>query len=87
MCLTFKKNNKQTKKPINRFLQDDASAGIQSLRSIRSKLAPNWRTNVEVSDLTFFWHRPFNTPLFRPMETGKLSLANMKNTKGCCHEL
>ena len=32
MCFTFKKNNKQTKKPVNCFLQDDASAGIQSLQ-------------------------------------------------------
>ena len=31
MCFTFMKNNKQTKKPIIRFLQDDASAGIRSL--------------------------------------------------------
>ena len=39
MCLTFKKNNKQTKKPINRFLHDDASAGIRFLQtSIEIKL-------------------------------------------------
>ena len=39
---TFKKNNKQTKKPINCFLQDDASAGIQSLQtSIEIKLCQN----------------------------------------------
>ena len=37
---TFKKNNKQTNKPVNRFfLQDDASAGIWSLQtSIEIKL-------------------------------------------------
>ena len=28
MYFTFKKNNKQTKKPINRFLQDGVSAGL-----------------------------------------------------------
>ena len=40
MCFTFKKHNKQTNKPINRFLQDDASAGIQSLQtSIEIKLS------------------------------------------------
>ena len=33
MCFTFKKNNKQKKKPANRFLQDDASAGIRSLQT------------------------------------------------------
>ena len=33
MCFTFKKNDKQTKKPVNCFLQDDASAGIQSLQT------------------------------------------------------
>ena len=39
MCFTFKKNNKQTKKPVSCFLQDDASAGIQSLQtSIEIKL-------------------------------------------------
>ena len=39
---TFKKNNKQTKKPVNCFLQDDASAGIQSLQtSIEIKLCQN----------------------------------------------
>ena len=42
MCFTFKKNNKQTKKPVNCFLQDDASAGIQSLQtSIVTKLCQN----------------------------------------------
>ena len=42
MCFTFKKNNKQTKKPVNCFLQDDASAGIQSLQtSIEIKLYQN----------------------------------------------
>ena len=36
---TFKKNNKQRKKPVNCFLQDDASASIQSLQtSIEIKL-------------------------------------------------
>ena len=39
MSFSFKKNNKKTKKPDNRFLQDDASAGIQSLQtSIEIKL-------------------------------------------------
>ena len=33
MCFTFKKNNKQTKKSVNCCLQDDASAGIQSLQT------------------------------------------------------
>ena len=33
MCFTFKKNNKQTKKTVNHFLQDDASAGIRSLET------------------------------------------------------
>ena len=28
MCFTFKRKNKLTKKPVNRFLQDGASAGI-----------------------------------------------------------
>ena len=53
MCLTFKKNNKQTKKPVNRFLQDDASAGIRSLQaSIEIKLCQNpW--NGLLSDKTF----------------------------------
>ena len=33
MYFTFKRSNKQTKKPINRFLQDGASAGIRSLQT------------------------------------------------------
>ena len=33
MCFTFKKNNKWTKKPVNCFLQDGASAGIRSLQT------------------------------------------------------
>ena len=42
----FKKNNKQTKKPVNCFLQDDASAGIQSLQtSIEIKLCQNHGTD------------------------------------------
>ena len=40
MYFTFKKSNKQTKKPINRFLQDGTSAGIRSLQtSIEIKLS------------------------------------------------
>ena len=45
MCFTFKKNNKQTKKPINRFLQDDVSAGILSLQTsieIKFCLSMEW---------------------------------------------
>ena len=38
MCFTFKKNNKQTKKPVNCFLQDDANAGIQSLHPMHGTL-------------------------------------------------
>ena len=42
MCFTFMINNKQTKKPVNCFLQDDASADIQSLQtSIEIKLCQN----------------------------------------------
>ena len=33
MCFTFKKNSKWTKKPVNCFLQDDASAAIRSLQT------------------------------------------------------
>ena len=39
---SFKKNSKQTKKPVNCFLQDDASAGIQFLQtSFEIKLCQN----------------------------------------------
>ena len=45
MYFTFKKNNKQTKKPVNRFLQNGASAGIRSLQtfitSVRIAHRPN----------------------------------------------
>ena len=42
MCFAFKKNNKQRKKPVNCFLQEDASPGIQSLQtSIEIKLCQN----------------------------------------------
>ena len=49
MCFTFKKNNKQIKKPVNCFLQDDASAGIQSLQtSIEIKLCQNlWNLTID----------------------------------------
>ena len=33
MCFIFKENNKQTRKPVNRVLQDDASASIRSLQT------------------------------------------------------
>ena len=50
MCFTFKKNNKQTKKPVNCFLQDDASTGIQSLQtSIEIKLCQNHGTDYSFS--------------------------------------
>ena len=52
MCFTFKKNNKQTKKPVNCFLQDDASAGIQSLQtSIEIKLCQTHGTDYNL----FVW--------------------------------
>ena len=39
MYLTLKKNNKQTKIPVNPFLRDGASAGIMSMQtSIEIKL-------------------------------------------------
>ena len=48
MCFTFKKNNKQTKKPVNCFLQHDASAGIQSLQtSIDIKLCQTHGTDYK----------------------------------------
>ena len=51
MCFTFNKNNKQTKKPVNRFLQDDASAGIRSLQtSIEIKLCQNRWNGLQVVD-------------------------------------
>ena len=55
MCLTFKKNNKQAKKPVNRFLQDDASAGIWSLQtSIEITLPkPMERTIYRLCDLSW----------------------------------
>ena len=47
MCLTFKKNNKQTKKPVNRFLRGDASAGIRSLQtSIEIKLPKSMERTI-----------------------------------------
>ena len=33
MCVAFEKNDKGTKKPMNRFLQDGTSAGIRSLQT------------------------------------------------------
>ena len=33
MHFTFKRNNQRTKKPVDRFLQDGASAGVQSLQT------------------------------------------------------
>ena len=42
MCFTFKKSNKHTKKPVNGFLQDGASASIRSLKtSVEIKLCQN----------------------------------------------
>ena len=55
MCFTFKENNKWTKKPVNHFLQDGASAGIRSLQtSICNKTLPKVmeRALVEIK-LTF----------------------------------
>ena len=52
MCFTFKKNNKRTKNPVNRFLHDDASASRRSpqtsvVKSVQSTLShlqspPEW---------------------------------------------
>ena len=73
MCFTFKKSNKQTKKPLNCFLQDDASAGIQSLQTfIEIKLCQNpWNglwTYAELSsqlvDQTKNWEMVKSTELF-----------------------
>ena len=55
MCLTVKKNNKQTQKPINRFLQDDVSAGIRSLQtSIEIKLYQNPWNGLQYSTYDVF---------------------------------
>ena len=58
MCFMFKKKNAQTKKPVNCFLQDDASAGIQSLQtSIEIKLCQNpWNGLSGMSQfIIHFW--------------------------------
>ena len=48
MYFTFKKNNKQTKKPVNRlFLQDCASAGI---RSLQTSIAKVHGTELRIAD-------------------------------------
>ena len=53
MCFTFKKNSKQTKKPVNCFLQDYASVGIQSLQtSIEIKLPKPMAQTIEVHSLS-----------------------------------
>ena len=55
MCFAIKESNKWTKKPVNHFLQDGASAGIRSLQtSISNKTLPNVmeQTSVEIK-LTF----------------------------------
>ena len=57
MCFMFKKNNKQTKKPINCFLRDDASAGIQSLQTsteIKTLPKPMEQTIDLNVDIEFF---------------------------------
>ena len=47
MYFTFKKNNKQTEKPVNRFVQDGASTGIRSLQtSIEIKLPKSTQFNT-----------------------------------------
>ena len=54
MCLTFKKNNKQTKKPFNLLLPDDASAGIRSLQtSIEIKLCQNPWDGLYIDEQVF----------------------------------
>ena len=54
MCFILKRNDKQTKKLVNRFLQDDASAGIRSLQtSIEIKLPKSIeRTLIEKTSRT-----------------------------------
>ena len=52
MCFTFKKNNQQTKKPVNRFLQDDASAGKRSLQtSIELNLLKRMNNHLIMFDM------------------------------------
>ena len=67
MPFTFKKNNKQTKKPVNRFLQDDVSAGIWSLQTyIEIKLCespwngPSSAQNPQIvqTKIAVKWHSP-----------------------------
>ena len=68
MCFTFKKNNKQTKKPVNCFLQDDASAGIQSLQtSIEIKLCQNHQNHVNFCLLLIF-HELESTDISTPQQ-------------------
>ena len=58
MCFTFKKKNKQTKKPVNRFLQDDASAGIRSLQtSIEIKLPKSMERTLDTNCCIVFVRR------------------------------
>ena len=58
MCFIFKKNNKQTKKPINCFLQDGACGSFLSLQTsaeIKLPKSMEWRVfcplSYEISDI------------------------------------
>ena len=54
MRLTFKKNNEQTKKPVNRFLQDDASANykLTALKQNNQGRRGNFRIELKIVFLT-----------------------------------
>ena len=63
MYFTFKKNNKQTKKPGNGFLQNGASAWMRSLQtSIEIKFLPKFMERTSIILKTLLVKTPIAPP-------------------------
>ena len=83
MCLTFKKNNMQTKKPVNCFLQDDAGAGIRSLQtSTEIKLCQNpWNELYAREKLTYISREQMGSSLLSVDDKSQIKILNTRNYK------
>ena len=82
MCFTFKKNNKQTKKPINCFLQDNASAGIWSLQtSTEIKLCR--KTQIYSVCFWILLWTPKRKLISKPFKLWKITCNNQARISDC----
>ena len=81
MYFTLKRNNQRTKKPVNRFLQDGASAGIRSLQTSTVIKLCQTLENGERVEKRVGWLK--NHVTLKPLQINILFLTTLPTMNAC----